>query len=294
MNFGFLISDCGFRRLCGAVLLGLCMATAHADVPTPTRMITYKTVGDVELKLHVFEPAGHKAADKTPAIVFFFGGGWVGGSPSQFYPQCEYLAARGMWAAAAEYRVKSRHKTTPIECVKDGKSAIRYVRAHAAQLGIDPDKLAAGGGSAGGHVAAATATVTEFHEDSDDVNVSPVPNALVLFNPVYDNGPGGWGHDRVKDYWRKISPMENIRQGMPPAIVFLGRADKLIPAATAEAFQKKMRAVGSRSELHLYDDAPHGFFNQEKFDGRFYRDTVYKMDEFLISLGYLSGKPAIQ
>jgi acetyl esterase/lipase len=265
-----------------------------ADKPSPTRMITYKTVGDIELKLHVFEPAGHRAGDKTPAIVFFFGGGWVGGSPSQFYPHCEYLASRGMWAAAAEYRVKERNNTTPIECVKDGKSVIRYVRAHAPELGIDPNHLAAGGGSAGGHVAAATATVTEFNEDSDDTSVSAVPNALVLFNPVYDNGPGGWGHATVADYWQKISPMANIRKGMPPAIVFLGRADKLIPVATGEAFQQKMRDVGSRSELYLYDNAPHGFFNESKYGGRFYRDTVHTMDEFLTSLGYLSGKPTIE
>lgn len=276
--------------------LALVMAgsAAWAAKPSPTRMITYKTVGDVELKLHVFEPAGHKAGDKTPAIVFYFGGGWVGGSPSQFYPHCAYLASRGMWAAAAEYRVSSRNKTTPIECVKDGKSAIRYVRAHASQLGIDPDKLAAGGGSAGGHVAAATATVTAFNEDSDDTSISAVPNTLVLFNPVYDNSDKGYGYSRVKDYWQKISPMHNIEKGMPPAIVFLGREDKLIPVATAEAFKQKMLDVGSRSELHLYDGAPHGFFNQSKFGGKFYRDTVYKMDVFLTSLGYLSGEPTIK
>ncbi|QNN23997.1 alpha/beta hydrolase [Planctomycetales bacterium ZRK34] len=276
--------------------LALVMAgsVAWAAKPSPTRMITYKTVGDVELKLHVFEPAGHKAGDKAPAIVFYFGGGWVGGSPSQFYPHCAYLASRGMWAAAAEYRVSSRNKTTPIECVKDGKSAIRYVRAHASELGIDPDKLAAGGGSAGGHVAAATATVTAFNEDSDDTSISAVPNALVLFNPVYDNSDKGYGYDRVKKYWQKISPMHNIEKGMPPAIVFLGREDKLIPVATAEAFKQKMLDVGSRSELYLYDGAPHGFFNLAKFGGKFYRDTVYKMDVFLTSLGYLSGEPAIK
>lgn len=284
------------RFIIPLMLLSLMTVGAAGDKPEPTRKITYKTVGDVTLKLHVFEPADHKPTDRRPAIVFFFGGGWKGGSPSQFYPQCEYLASRGMWAAAAEYRVSSRHKTTPIECVKDGKSAIRYVRAHADQLGVAPDRLAAGGGSAGGHVAAATATVTvtAFNEDSDDTSVSAVPDALVLFNPVYDNSKNGYGYDRVKDYWRQISPMHNIEKGMPPTIVFLGRKDRLIPVATAEAFQRKMRDVGSRSELHLYDDAPHGFFNQSKFGGKFYRDTVHKMDRFLTSLNYLTGEPTIE
>ncbi|MDB4796380.1 alpha/beta hydrolase fold domain-containing protein, partial [Akkermansiaceae bacterium] len=113
-------------------------------------------MGDVELKLHVFNPEGHKASDSRPAIVFFFGGGWNGGSPKQFYPHSEHLASLGMVAISAEYRVKSRNKTTPMECVKDGNSAIRWVRSHAKELGINPDMIAAGGGSAGGHVAAAT------------------------------------------------------------------------------------------------------------------------------------------
>src|SRR5210317_2600573 len=124
----------------------------------PDKAVVYKKVGQVELNIHVFNPPDYAASDKRPAIVFFFGGGWNGGSPSQFYPHCAYLASRGMVAMSAEYRVKTRHGTSPRECVKDGKSALRWIRIHADDLGIDPNKLAAGGGSAGGHVAAATAT----------------------------------------------------------------------------------------------------------------------------------------
>jgi len=273
-------------------LIGVAASVARADLG-PTRKVVYKTVGDVELKLHVFEPQGHSADDRRPAIVFFFGGGWKGGSPGQFYPHCDYLASRGMWAAAAEYRVKSRHGTTPIECVKDGKSAVRYIRSHANKLGVDPQRIAAGGGSAGGHVAAATATVDAFNEDSDDMSVSAVPDALTLFNPVYDNSKDGYGYSRVKDSWQKISPMHNIEKGMPPAIVFLGTKDKLIPVKTAEQFQKRMRDVGSRSDLHLYEGATHGFFNANKAGGKYFFDTVTKMDRFLIELGFLTGEPTI-
>src|SRR5210317_1899318 len=94
----------------------------------PDKEVVYKTIGDVELKLHIFNPEGHKASDESPAIVFFFGGGWMGGSPSQFYPHCDYLASRGMVAMSAEYRVKGKHKTSPKECVMDGKSAVRWIR----------------------------------------------------------------------------------------------------------------------------------------------------------------------
>jgi len=274
-------------------LLLMTTSVLHAAKPTPTRKVVYKTVGDVTLSLHVFEPEGHKATDKRPGIVFFFGGGWNGGSPGQFYPHCDYLASRGMWAAAPEYRTKKKHGTDPRACVRDGKSAVRYIRANADKLGVDPNKLAAGGGSAGGHVAATTATVTAINEDSDDASVSAVPNALVLFNPVYDNGPDGYGHGRVKEYWKDISPMHNIRTGMPPAIVFLGTKDKLIPVSTAEAFKEKMESVGSRSELMLFEGEPHGFFNFGKGDGSSYVKSVTAMDRFLASLGFLTGEPTV-
>ena len=264
------------------------------DRPQPTRLVTFKEIGDVTLKLHIFEPKGHQASDQRPAIVFFFGGGWNGGSPNQFYPHSDYLASRGMVAIAAEYRVKSRNQTTPFECVADGKSAIRWVRAHASELGVDPQEVAAGGGSAGGHVAAATGTVPGLDEKSEDASISSVPDALVLFNPVYDNGPEGYGYSRVQDRYREISPIDNIHKGMPPAIVFLGTRDKLIPVKTAEKFQAKMKEVGSRSELMLFEGEQHGFFNFGKGDGSNYRKTVHAMDVFLASLGYLEGEPTIE
>ena len=253
----------------------------------------YKKVGEVELRLFVFNPEGHKPEDKRPAAVFFFGGAWNGGSPKQFEAHSKYLASRGMIAAVADYRVKSRQGTTPFECVKDGKSAVRWLRQNAATLGIDPDRVAAGGGSAGGHVAAATATTKGIQEEGQDLSVSSVPNALLLFNPVYDNGPGGWGHSRVKERWKEISPMHNIRKGAPPTIVFLGTNDKLIPVATVETYKRKMIEVGSRCDLHLYEKQGHGFFNTNKAGGQHYRATVLEMDKFLISLGWLKGEPTI-
>lgn len=262
-----------------------CLGRAEA---TPDKIITYKQIGDVELTLHIFNPPAHGAADKTPAIVFFFGGGWVSGTPSHFYKQSEYLASRGMVAICADYRTKNKYQTTPKECVKDGKSAIRWVRAHAAELRIDPDKIAAGGGSAGGHIAAATALVDQFNEEGEDTSVSCCPNALVLFNPVFDNGPDGYGYDRVQEYWQEFSPMNNIDEDAPPTLVMLGTSDKLVPVATAEKFKALMEAAGVRCDLHLYEGQPHGFFNNSK-----YYETLLDADKFLTSLGYLQGEPTL-
>ena len=250
--------------------------------PDPDQTVVYKTLDEVELSLHVFLPT-MDADTPRPAIVFFFGGGWKGGNPNQFYPQSRRLADLGMVAFCAEYRVESRNKTTPKECVSDGKSAMRWVRKHASRFKIDPNRIAAGGGSAGGHVATATATVEAFDDPSDDLSISCRPNALALFNPVYDNGPDGYGHSRVKEYWREISPLHLLHESMPPTIVYLGTKDKLIPVDTAKSFQAKMKDLGIRSDLHLYQEMGHGFFNR----GDEFKDTLNKTVEFFRSLGYI-------
>ncbi|VAX40406.1 hypothetical protein MNBD_PLANCTO02-364 [hydrothermal vent metagenome] len=255
----------------------------------PDKIIEYKKVGDVKLTLHIFNPPQHQVTDNRPAIVFFFGGGWKRGNPSQFYHQSKYLASRGMVAICADYRTKNRHKTPPSTCIKDGKSAMRWVRSHANELGIDPSRLAAGGGSAGGHVAAATGTVKGFNEEGEDVSVSCRPNALLLFNPVIDNSKNGYGYHRVIKYWKEFSPMHNIDKKTPPTVIFLGTKDRLIPVATVKEYQKLMKKAGVRCDLHLYKNQPHGFFNKAKYD-----ETVLEADKFLVSLGYLKGKPAIK
>lgn len=263
----------------------------------PDDTIVFKNVpGEItELKLHVFYPEDYDSNGKHPAIVFFFGGGWNGGSADQFYPHAKYLASRGMVAISADYRTKRSHGVLPYKCVEDGKSAIRYVRQHAKELGIDPNRIASGGGSAGGHVSAATATLERFDNDKA-IEISSVPDALVLFNPVYDNGPNGYGFERVKDYWEFFSPMNNLKAGQPPAIVFLGDKDNLIPVSTAEAYQQHMHQLGIRSELMIFGGQAHGFFNwhRDKTPNKeIFVATLSATDAFLASLGFLEGEPTI-
>ncbi|QDV09125.1 Acetylxylan esterase precursor [Planctomycetes bacterium Poly30] len=272
-----------------ALALASCASTSGHPIEQQ-REVVYRSAGDTELRLHVFSPPGHRSGDSRGAIVFFFGGGWRSGTPTQFFPHCEHLAERGMVAMSAEYRVESRDGTTPVECVQDGRAAVRWIREHARALGVDPARVAAGGGSAGGHVAAATATVVAFESEAESPRTRCVPDALVLFNPVFDNGPEGYGYDRVKDYWQDISPLHNLDAGTPPTIVFLGTQDRLIPVATAEAYRARMEALGGRCDLHLYEGKGHGFFNESSSPESFV-DTVAKMDAFLDSLGFLELEP---
>jgi len=247
--------------------------------------VIYKTVDTTELSLDIFYPPDYKAGNAFPAMVFFFGGGWKGGSVEQFQPHAIYFAKRGIVCFLSDYRVSSRQGTTPFESLKDAKSAIRYIRKNAGKFKIDPDRIIASGGSAGGHLAAATAIVDGFNEKSEDTSISCVPNALVLFNPVIDNGPGGYGYERIGESYKDFSPLHNIHNGAPPTIFFLGTEDKLIPVATAEYYKTVMEKVGSRCELYLYEGQEHGFFNYSKEENYF--DTVRKADDFLRSLGYL-------
>jgi acetyl esterase/lipase len=264
----------------------------------------YKTVGDVKLSLYIFTPPDHKADDKRPAIVFFFGGGWTSGSPGQFQHQCRYLASRGMVAITADYRVASRHQVKAVECVRDAKSAIRWVRANAKRLGIDPNRIAAGGGSAGGHLAACTGTLEEFDEKGEDASIRSVPNAMVLFNPALVLAPiAGQSGERLRELVNvdrcgvepvKISPCHHVRAGAPPAIVFHGKADTTVPYMTAEAFADAMKKAGNHCELSGFEGQPHGFFNFGRNENKFFIETIRQMDRFLASLGWLKGKPTIE
>ncbi|MEJ7693757.1 alpha/beta hydrolase [Daejeonella sp.] len=249
--------------------------------------LVYKKIDTLNLKLRVYYPSGDDGRKIYPAIVLFFGGGWVNGSITQFEQQARYLNTRGMAAVLVDYRVTNRNKSTPFESVKDAKTAIRYVRSNSSKLRIYPDKIAAGGGSAGAQMAAA-ADLTALDEASESLTVSSRPNALVLFNPVFDNGPNGYGFERIGERYNEISPLHNIRKGAAPTLVLLGTSDKLVPVATAQLYQSKMQKAGSRCDLILYQDQPHGFFNiRPKLDKKYFYETLKEADIFLASLGYI-------
>jgi len=211
--------DCGiwFKKL----ILSLFVTTtlfSKEELPKPDEERIYKTVGDTELKLHLFLPENHRGTDEKPAIVFFFGGGW-----SKFNPT----------AIAADYRVKSLHGTPPKACVTDAKSALRWIREHADQLGIDPEKIIAGGGAAGAHIAAAAATTDQFNEKGEDLSVSCIerrshsrensenlpkkdaePRCKVWFAPIQDQAHGFFNHHQKENYYKTVVEMDRFLESL--------------------------------------------------------------------------------
>lgn len=256
-----------------------------------SRELLYKETPQGPLKLHVFSPMETRGPAEAgrPCIVFFFGGGWKSGSFLQFVPQAEYFASRGLVTACADYRILSQHQTTPDKAVEDARSAIRWVRAHAAELGVDPGRIVAAGGSAGGHLAACTALVGTLDAADEDKSVSAVPDALVLFNPamnistLFKERATGDVRGFTLEMAEAITPNQFVSPNTPPAVLFFGTADKL--KAGGDEYVRKARALGLRAEMWSAKDMPHGFFNHEPW----IRVTARKMEEFLVSLGYLEG-----
>lgn len=243
----------------------------------------YKRIGGAELRLHVFSPPNHTSSMRRPAIVLFFGGAWTNGSIGQFVPQSQHLARRGMVAIVADYRVFGRHRTSPFESMADARSAIRWVRSRAKELGVDPDRIAAGGGSSGGHIALSAAVIGGLDEPDENRSISSRPDALVLFNPAVDTSTVARFGDRATEG----SPFHHLARNLPPALVLHGKADTTVPYAQVERFCAEARKLENRCDLVGYAGATHAFFNPGVEGGKWHRETLLEADRFLTDLGYL-------
>ena len=248
--------------------------------------LLYKKTNEGDLNLFVYKPSEFDIKKKYSCIIFFHGGGWNNGSPEQFQRQSRYFASRGMVAISVEYRIRNVHGTSPIQAMEDAKSAIRFIRSNAKVLSIDPNKIAAAGGSAGGHLAAVSGNIDLFDNSNEDLTISSKPNLLILYNPVLHYGrKWGW-----IDNPSNASPYDNLSEGSPPTIILTGTEDKIVPVELIESYKKRMESIGSRCDLILYEGAEHAFFNK----GDDFVDTVLQTDIFLKSNWYLSGPPTIK
>ena len=248
--------------------------------------IFYKSTEQTNLNLFVYNPVDFDKSQTYNCIVFFHGGGWNSGDYKQFERQSIYFASRGMVAISVEYRIRNKHGTSPIEAMEDAKSAIRFIRSNAKVFSINPNRIAAAGGSAGGHLAAVAGNIDLFDNSREDLTISSKPNLLILYNPVIHYGrKWGW-----IDNPSNASPFENLSKGAPPTIILTGTEDKIVPVELIENYKRRMEAVGSRCDVIFYEGAEHAFFNK----GQDFIDTVYESDIFLKSNWYLSGPPTIK
>ena len=253
----------------------------YPDTIQGVSVYVYKNIEDDALNLYVLKSANESA----PTVVFFFGGGWVRGTVKQFEPHMQYLHDLGLTAIAVDYRVTSRHNSRPVQSVQDAMNAMIFVKNHAADLHVDTTKIAAAGGSAGGHLAAATAILKHYYPK--DEQVTPEPDALILFNPVINTMPEGFGRDLMKEDGWVLSPAHHITTNLPPAIIFHGTADKTVPFDNILNFQKKMKAMGNRVEVKSFKERGHAFFNYGRNENKDYQATIVMMHQFLRSIDFV-------
>lgn len=262
-NFLYESADCKMFRITFFVVFLVVFSNTLLGINNRFEKIPYDSTAKRKLYLHVFYPDDYRIKRNNTAIIHFFGGGWVSGNATQFYPQCRYLASKGYIAISADYRTKKEDGVTPFDCVEDARKVIRFVRANSVRLGVDPNKLVASGGSAGGHIALCTAV---FKRNSKDL-VSAIPNALILYNPVLDTTKEGYGFNMFEGNELLLSPNHNICKGIPPTLIFHGKKDKTVPYENALMFESLMGVFGNTCKLVSFESADHGFFNPTKKNG---------------------------
>jgi sialate O-acetylesterase len=252
--------------------------------------LIYKTLDGKDLSLFLYQPKGWSPGGKRPALVYLHGGGWAGGTLHQGMDLLTTTREHGVIGINVEYRLADAQNLDPARCIEDAKSAVRFIRAKAQLLGIDPDRIAVGGHSAGGHLAAACALLPTFNAASDDLRFSCKPNALALIVPVLDNGPDrGYKSEApaIKSNLHAYSPAHNVSTGAPPTLILAGNQDAGAALSCLERFKQNMIRSGNRCELVVYEGG-HGFANQspvkEEVNGR--------IVDFIRSLGWLDHKSA--
>ena len=308
-----------------SLLSFFCISLIWSQLPKMEKTLNvmdFKIVNNDTLKVHWYSAESNDLSPSA-AIAFFFGGGWRRGEYTHFQRQALYFSQRGLTTFLFEYRVENRHDTSPVECIKDARSALRFLKLNHSRFNIDPQKIIVSGGSAGGHIAAATATLHSINELTDDLAIDPMPAAMILFNPVFDNGPNGYHGSSVeklidddfrchclsykipngkwthlfKSRYKELSPYHNITSRTPPTLIMFGSQDNLVPVSIAKSFQKKMKDLSNICQLIIYDGAKHGFFNgvRDKLNSvnanraKYFFDTLQASDDFLVNINIINN-----
>lgn len=258
--------------------------TSMADVP-PGKNFIYKQSGGKARDLEVYFPEGwDPSKNKAPGVIFFHGGSWTGGNLNQFRHACKYLASRGLVAATVNYQMIPKKDRAALPegesykraCITDAKSAIRWMKQHAEELGIDPKRIIAGGGSAGGHISVLATTNPGLNDPGDPKEFDTSVAAYLLFNPAFQSDDSS---DPEVDF------AKHLKADLPPAILFFGDGDNgFMPGA--EAMLKQLKTLGNTgTELWIAEGQAHGFFNNPPWQDM----TLAQADRFLVAHGFLTG-----
>lgn len=276
--------------------------------------LVYKKINNTALKIYYAKPADAKAGKKYPAIIWIHGGGWTGGNADIFFAHAKYFALRNAVGISIEYRLVTPNGNSVKDCLEDCKSAIRYIRAHAAELNIDPNNIIVAGDSAGGHLAACLGIIDGFNDATDNLSISAIPNAMILYNPCTDFTQLPLGKTVIKhklsnfknadtailkqediQLAEALSPMFHIHAKLPPTLVLHGLNDKVILPQQSIQFTDSMRKYGNSCELILLENTRHAFVVPNyTASEEVVVNAIVEADNFLIARGILKGKPKLR
>lgn len=256
------------------------------EIGVEMNRFTYKHSAGQPRDLEVYFPKGHaRSKAKRPCVLLFHGGAWGGGDLKQFQKFCKYFASRGLVAATANYQLVTAKQKLPAGvsrkqfCITDAKSAIRWMKQHSKELGIDPSKMITGGGSAGGHISILATTNAGLNDPADPEGIDTGVVAYLLFNPAL--AP-------FDAKFPEVDAIKHLTTDFAPAVVFFGTEDqKWLAGWTKAHTQLKNLGVGDRVDLWLAQGAGHSFFGKSPW----FNHVLIESDRFLVSLGLLSSKP---
>jgi acetyl esterase/lipase len=256
--------------------------------------VTYKTADGRNLQMSIALPADWQPGKQYPTVVFA-GGTWFEAGTVRYDERGRYLTSRDVIVAQVDYRVIEQYSNqSPDVCIEDMKSAVRWLRQNADQFGVDPNRVAVAGASMGGFLASAVAMVDGFENPAEDLSISSKPNAAILFNPVLDNGPDGWGQQWIGDRYPEMSPAYNVSSDDPPTLLMVGTEDRGLPMKLVQKFIDNMSAAGVPLTTHLYEGYPHVYANIEQYYGENWYKNLLDIDGFLSGLGWISGPPTLE
>ena len=276
--------------IAGLVVFLSCTAQMPAAPPPPTatppppgpdpaklgsveRDLTYGNAAGVDLKLDIYYP---KTADgPVPAVVYVHGGGWTAGEKSTGAGEVEIpeLVSRGYLVASINYRLAPEHKF-PAQ-IEDVKCAIRFLRANASRYGIDPERIGAWGGSAGGHLVALLGT-TDASAGWDGSGgyageSSRVKAVVDLFGPTDLTAivPGTSNASTLENVFgtsdprseiaKLASPVTHVSADAPPFLIIHGDKDNVVPLRQSEILYDRLVAAGVPATLVVVKNGGHGF-----------------------------------
>ncbi len=250
--------------------------------------IVYKETKSRPLKLDIYRLKSLK--EPAPVLIFIHGGGWKKGDKQDYLRYLIDYAKKGYVTATVAYRF-TKEALFPA-AVLDVKCAVRWIRSHAQEFMINPDKIAVIGGSAGGHLAMMvgySADIAEFNKECADTVNNRVQAVVDLYGPAdlstayarEQNSPKqflGKSYEEDPALYRKASPNTYITSDDPPTLIFQGTIDALVPYSQSDSLKKWLDKAGVPAEYHKLKGWPHTMDLAKEVNEycQYYMDAFFK------------------